>query len=367
MVKKCRSQELYSWLLYFTDDDDEGDRRMRFRFITIVILTVIVAVTLFANGCTQAVPGDPEETNSETETTPVGTDSDPILSEPEEPSEPELPGLIMVSIGNNPNARPQSGLEIADAVYEVLAEGGITRLMAMFYSKGASEIGPVRSIRYCMVEIALGYDSPFAHAGGNADALVYIRDIRPKSLDEIYGAGQHFWRITERTMPDNLYTSTEKLLEGAYLRDYGLSPLTGFPMGEMESGSSATKVEVAFFRSQVMPNIVTYEYKDGVYQRFINDNPNVVKSGGQLAPVNLLFLETETETVIKEELQLDIKVTGEGRAILIRNGRVIPGKWHKDAPASPFSFMDENGQEFTFGKGLTWVHLVPNLNVVSYQ
>ncbi|MEW6524553.1 MAG: DUF3048 domain-containing protein [Bacillota bacterium] len=283
------------------------------------------------------------------------------------PNEPELPGMVLVSIGNNRTARPQSGLEYADVVYEVLTEGGITRLLALFGSRAASEVGPVRSMRYAMVEIALGYNSPFAHAGGSQDALDLIKKLKPKSLDDIYGSGACFWRASHRKAPDNLYTSTERLVEGAKARGYELVPLVRLPGGDLAGGEVAERVVVAFSRQVSAPNVVTYEFDGQAYRRLVNDAPHLVSSGEQLAPQNLLFLETVTRTVMRQELMLDIDVVGKGRALLVRDGRAHAGTWEKASQSAQFSFKDEKGETFPFTWGQTWIHLLPDLKQVEYR
>lgn len=291
----------------------------------------------------------------------------PASQPPSQPRPPELPGLLMVSIGNNRSARPQSGLEHADIVYELLAEGGITRLLALFYSRSAPEVGPVRSLRLAQLEIAMGYGGAFAHAGGNLDALNLIRELKPCSLDEIYGSGAYFWRLTTRKPPDNLYTSTDRLLEAARAKGYQLQELAPLPAGEPGPGDPAQEVVVAFARLVNAPNIVRYEFDGEVYHRQINAEPHTTANGVQLGPANLLFLETETVQVMKEELQLDITVTGQGRALLVRGGQAYAGTWSKSGREQPFAFRSGNGDLLVFAPGQVWIHLVPDLKLVEYR
>ncbi|HAI21329.1 MAG TPA: DUF3048 domain-containing protein [Clostridiales bacterium UBA8153] len=275
--------------------------------------------------------------------------------------------MLLVAIGNNRAARPQSGVEFADVVYEVLAEGGITRLLALFGSRAAPDIGPVRSLRMAMAEIALGYDAPLAHAGGCEEALRFMARQAPKSLDGVRGAGAFFRRVTHRKAPDNLYTSTGQLIEGARARGLRLSPLVRLPHGDRAGGDPATRVVVAFARLVNAPNIVTYEYDGRVYRRSVNDSPHLSAQGQQLAPENLVVLEVKTRTVMRQEPMLDMDVVGQGRALLFRDGRVHAGTWQKTGPGAMFVLRDTQGQLFTFARGQTWFHLVPDLKYVEYR
>ncbi len=115
---------------------------------------------------------------------------------------------VMVVINNAPQARPQSGLLQADLLYEVLAEGEITRLIALFQSSAfTGDIGPVRSIRPYFISIGKSYGAIQVHAGGSPDGYETISRERIENLDEITNAGPYFWREKSRKAPHNLYTN----------------------------------------------------------------------------------------------------------------------------------------------------------------
>ena len=86
-------------------------------------------------------------------------------------SSTEIEGrAVAVMINNHPAARPQSGLHKADIVYELLAEGDVTRFLAIFQSEQPDNIGPVRSARSYYIELAKGYDSLYIAHGNSPDA-----------------------------------------------------------------------------------------------------------------------------------------------------------------------------------------------------
>ncbi len=123
---------------------------------------------------------------------------------------------LAVMINNAPAARPQSGLSQADIVYEVLAEGGITRLIGIFQSQeGIEKIGPIRSIRPYLIRLGESYGGVLVHAGGSPEAYSIIQKQGKQDLDEIGNAGAFFWRAKDRKAPHNLYSSDEKLREAA--------------------------------------------------------------------------------------------------------------------------------------------------------
>ena len=77
---------------------------------------------------------------------------------------------VLATINNHPLARPQSGISDADIIYEIAAEGNMTRLLALFQSELPEEIGPVRSARDYFVHIAKGLDAFYVAHGYSPDA-----------------------------------------------------------------------------------------------------------------------------------------------------------------------------------------------------
>ncbi|MBZ4653226.1 MAG: hypothetical protein JG781_564 [Peptococcaceae bacterium] len=277
---------------------------------------------------------------------------------PQAQEKPRLPGALCVMVDNYYKARPQSGLDKADLVYEILAEGGITRYLALFYQEPAEKIGPIRSARYYFVQLARGYDAPFAHAGGNADALALIPKIGVKDLDEIYNAGGYFWRDNNRQMPHNLYSSTEKLLAGAQAKGYKLIP-PSLPVGSTWEGI-AHKPEITFdYSSGKYTYQVSWVYENQRYTRKINGKPHLMEDGAPIAADNLIAMVAPTREVVKEELESEIKLIGKGEARYFIDGKMMKGSWEKPSPERNIRFLDEKGQPVKFKPGKTWVQVLP--------
>ena len=341
------------------------------KFVTMALVVALLMGGLYGACSWDATDSEPEDPTPVTPSPHLPDeeeDEDETTAGPPWPTERALPTALLVSYGNNPQARPQTGLEQADLVYEVLAEGGITRLMGLFNTYAPEEIGPIRSMRQCLVEIAMGHDSPFAHAGGSMEALASIRRLNAKSLDEIYGAGNYFWRSSQRRPPDNLYTSAEKLLAGATARGFGETPLPEFPSGRLSGGETATTVVVDYSRSTAFPNRISYTWEDGLYWREINHSPHIsTSSGDQLAPHNLLFLETTTREFVRDgDPMVEIDVIGQGAALLFRDGQSYQASWKKTDINGPFTFtLTASGEPLKLTPGQVWIHLVPSLDYVK--
>jgi hypothetical protein len=109
-----------------------------------------------------------------------------------------------IMIENSPDARPQSGLQDAGVVYEAIAEGGITRFLALFQDSRPQYIGPVRSLRPYYIDFGWPYQAAIAHVGGSPDALTQIRSGSYRDLDQFFNSGTYS-RINSRVAPHNVY------------------------------------------------------------------------------------------------------------------------------------------------------------------
>jgi len=287
------------------------------------------------------------------------------LESPEQ-LEPQLPGAFLVMIDNLKAARPQSDLDKADLVYEIIAEAGITRYMTLFYYQGAEKIGPVRSTRGYFVQLAKGYDAPLAHAGGSQEALAMIPQIGVKDFDEIYNSGAYFWRDKTRKKPHNLYTSTDKLLQGAKAKKYELKTPFLQPWGTEWEGTSYTGELVVDYSIKNYPYKVSWCYNENRYERSINGKPHVMEDDVAITADNLLVMVTKITTYVKDGIPLsDVKVVGKGDLICYINGQTLKGYWQKDAVSADMKFYDEQGELLKLKRGTTWIQVVPSLECVA--
>ncbi|MBS3949713.1 MAG: DUF3048 domain-containing protein, partial [Peptococcaceae bacterium] len=293
----------------------------------------------------------------------VPSDDPPIVLPKPEPvvqlPAPDLPGVFIASIDNKSEARPQSGLDRADMVIEMIAEAGITRYMAFFHSKAAPLVGPIRSARYYFASIVKAYNTPFAHVGGSTRALNLIAELRIPDLDEIHNASQAFWRDNSRKMPHNLYTSTERMLAEAQRKRLTISPLPRLPEGEMPKGSANSNVSLTYSPYYK----VTWQWQDGKYLRSINGKLHTMKDGARLTTDNIVIISTPHRDVVTDVLRTDIDIIGNGPAQFLRDGQQFTGTWKKASANDHFEFMVD-GQLFKFKEGVTWIQVVPSMNAV---
>ncbi len=278
-----------------------------------------------------------------------------------EPAEPELPGALAVMIENSWNARPQAGLEKADLVYEMEAEGGITRFLALFHTRRPNRLGPVRSARMGFYDVAVAYGVPYAHAGGSADVREELRyrNTRLLDLDGIYTCGRCFWRIQERRMPHNLYTDAETLIARAREVGWELKPLYRFPRGEAPAGGQAAAA-IAFDWGQGSQD-VTWTWDGQRYLRSQSGGPHVAETGEQISARNVILLFTRyvwDPNTNDGKGQHHVSIVGSGSGYLFRDGRVWPIRWSKPSREEHYTFTTPDGDPALLAPGRTWVEIL---------
>lgn len=275
-----------------------------------------------------------------------------------------MPFLMVVE--NSREARPQSGLNDADVIFETLAEGGIPRFMALYQSKKSPEIGPVRSARTYFLDIAKEYGVPFGHCGGNEDALDIIKKEHMLSLNEI-AYGNYYWRDNKRKAPHNLYTSSEKVEELIAKNSYGgkSNTLLKFDSSYWKNASlnAASKVTLNFSSYYT----TSYEFKNNAYEKFMDGKPALDKNDSSPLVADNLVVQVAKFSMKKGELGLDIKLIGEGDAYVISNGRYVKGKWFRKDVNSPTVIFDENNNIVPLNTGRTWWHIIDKASSVKIE
>ncbi|TJY42359.1 DUF3048 domain-containing protein [Cohnella pontilimi] len=334
--------------------------------------TAVAAALLVSLAACGGSKKEPDATPATT--TPVPTASASASASPSETATVMAPltGLAVssevtsrpfaVMINNLAPARPQSGLTQADTVWELLAEGGITRLVAIFQSKDFTDpIGPVRSIRPYFIQVGEFYSGVLVHAGASNDAFAILRGQHKEDLDEITNAGAFFWRDKTRKAPHNVYTSLEKLRAGAAKRKYSDTasvPALSFSSApDLTGAAPAAEVNIKFTLNNYKVSY-TYDAAKGLYARFINGKPHTDKNNDeQLTAVNLVVLSAKHHSY-DDVGRLEIDLNSGGEAVLFQQGKAIACQWErKDGDVVR---LMKDGKELPFLPGVTYYHVVPD-------
>ena len=279
--------------------------------------------------------------------------------------------VISFKIDNNINARPQSGLQEADAVHEILVEGGMTRFLAFFYDNTSKYLGPIRSARPTDPTLVRPYGGTLVVSGATAGLIPSIRELGVPVLEE--QNSPVMFRISNRKAPHNLYADTELVRQrieerGFYFLQPGPGPLYPFGLNQNNWLKGADKVTVKY------SDFTTVIWKlDGEkYSRFIIDKysenkeavaHNFITQDGNYTDI----LQTETIVVLQGPIYKDPATTlpsvltvGVGNAYVINNDKYIEGTWRRGDINEPFVLTDLNGNDIQVPPSTQWVHILPN-------
>ncbi len=302
---------------------------------------------------------------------PTATAPDPLTGNPVDPEIANKP-VVGVMIENlYPDARPQSGLGSAGVVYEALAEGGITRFLALFDGSLPPSIGPVRSIRPYYLTWGLEYDAPIAHAGGSQPALAAIKSSRLKNIEALVVGAPTFYRAHDRFAPHNYYTKNTTLTNLLKKLGWDNKPtFTPLPRKRdaVETPPSHPSVEIEFSTS---PYAVTYTFDatSNTYLRALGGKPHIDRnSGEQIRVKNIVieFVPTSYGTQKNGKPETTMQLVGSGKTVVLRDGGAVEGKWSKTNQKAPTKLLDGNGSPIEFNAGNTWYEIVPIGTPVKY-
>ncbi|MBU1032165.1 DUF3048 domain-containing protein [Patescibacteria group bacterium] len=297
---------------------------------------------------------------------------------------------LAVMIENHTEARPQSGLFNADIIYEAVAEGGITRFMALFYcNPGDVQIGPVRSARTYYLDWLEEYDALYAHVGGAntpgpADALSQIIKYGVKDLNQFSIGFPVFWRDYQRlghsvATEHTMYSTTTKLWEVGAKRGWTATDSAGirwdknftpWKFKDDKGGGTTSNITVNFWESQSAYQVQwQYDKETNSYKRKNGESHTDLNNGKQLE-AKVVIVQFQREANANDgypgNVHLLYGTTGSGSALIFQDGNVIEGKWIKASRTARSKYLDKNSKEVEFNGGQIWIQTVPEGSKVNY-
>jgi len=261
-----------------------------------------------------------------------------------------------VIVENSADAWPLAGISRANLVFEAPVEGSITRLLAFYdASSTVDRIGPVRSARPYFVEWTDGLDGLLAHVGGSPAAIALINKLKSagfRDLNEFFDA--FFWRSNIRPMPHNTYTSTDLLVKGAAKRAYVAGTFRSFQyMDDVAAPATSTEQTVFIPFEGMYKAEFRYNPDKRDYIRYQNGELQKDDDGEWIRMKNVVVILTSAR-VLDREGRLDLRTTGEGQALLFRNGGKQKAIW-KRTTGNHIRFETVDGLDATFARGSTWI------------
>ncbi len=282
--------------------------------------------------------------------------------------------VTAVMIENSLDARPQSGLDQAGVVFEAIAEGGVTRFMAIFQDTQPTYIGPVRSARPYYVSWLLGFDAAYAHVGGSQDALADISTWGVKDLNQFANSGP-YQRISSRYAPHNVYTSIPALNTLESSKGYTSSTYTGFDRKKDTPSKTPTASTINLSLSGPYYNpSFAYDPSSNSYTRSENGNVHTeLDSSGKSATITPKVVIGMVTPLGQGALDAtgayysNYTTIGSGNAYIFQDGIVTKATWTKNSNTDQIKFTDTTGKLVKLNAGQTWITAVSTDSAVTYK
>ena len=284
---------------------------------------------------------------------------------------------IAVTINNLHKALPQSGIGEADLYYEVLAEGEITRIVAIFENFNSQKIGPVRSAREYFTYFALDNDAIYIHHGGSPTGYSAIRN---RGVDDLDGMNDTtaFLRDKKRANTPGMYEhssyiDTEGILKSIENRGYRQERNNTMPMFSfseenkvLTDGINAIDLKIPFSSYQISE--FKYNSDTGKYERYQSGEPQIDEETSEILTVKNIIVQYANTYVIDGEGRREIDLIGSGEGYFVTNGKAINLTWKKEKYNTPTKWYDSLGNQLEINKGKTWICVYPtNQEDISFE
>lgn len=278
---------------------------------------------------------------------------------------------LAIMFDNHPSSRWQAGISEAEIVYECEVEYPYTRYLAIFLSSDIKQVGSIRSARPYFINYALEYDSIYVHVGGSMAAMNNIQELNVADVDGLYSGAFYRYNDTGKSIPNNMYTSIEKIRntakrlgyrEKGNYKGYDFN-LENTKLSEKHQDSETAEYVKIEYNSE---NTTEYIYdeisnyyirkKDGKLQIDENNDETIIAN-------NILIIKVEKE-VLDNEGRLRLETIGEGNGQYITSGEMINIIWKKAGERDKTNFYDENNNDINLNPGKTWIQIVSDSNEV---
>ncbi len=278
---------------------------------------------------------------------------------------------VAVMINNHNQARKyHAGLQDAYMVYEMIVEGGLTRLMALYKDASTQKIGSIRSARHYYLDYALENDAIYMHWGYSEYAMNDIKNLNVNHIDGMAYGNKYFWKdkslriATEHTA----FSSMDKINQGIsdlnIRNTTNVEPLLHYSidaidLSSMEGAIPANQVVIKYSGSMT----TSYEYDAELlqYKRSVNNAPHMDYEGNfQYTTKNIITYQVKNTTIRGDAKgRQDLANIGSGEGYFISNGYAVPIIWEKKSRTSKTVYKLKNGTELKVNDGNTYIQIQP--------
>lgn len=361
--------------------------------IVIVIIAIIVLAAVAAYLYTRTY-----QPNTVDLGTDIVEDEEPKKGEPKTFAGKSRP--IAVMIDNSKDAMPHAGLNKAYIVYEMIAEGGESRLMALFKGVNLEKIGPVRSSRHYFLDYARENDAIYVHYGWSPEAESDIKTYGINNINGVTSDSIYFWRVSDKVAPHNAVTSTKRILQAAKDKGYRttstISSILNYKVDEFtltdkytssaknvdSVGNSITNsavksenvnnansnIEVLSASKISIPfsqfNVARWEY-DAQNKNYIRYSKNIQevdwdsKEPYTAKNIIITFIKNEILNDGENKGRQTMNTTGIKDGYYITNGEAIKIKCEKTTRGGKTVYKDLNGNVIDVNDGNTFIEICP--------
>ncbi len=340
-------------------------------FVIVLVILIIIAAVLFglkimSDKENNSLVVNANETNVNEEKEEVVVEQPKTLASDSRP--------IAVMIDNHIDAMPQAGLLEADIVYEIIVEGGETRLMLILQDKDLEKIGPIRSARHYFLDYALENDAIYVHYGWSPQAKSDISKYSVDNINGIYESSTSFWRVSDKYAPHNAVTSTEKIMSIAKRKDYRTTTTQDTVLNyvveevNLEDGEIANTVTIPYSYA----NTVKYEYDADKkeYVRYSRGEKQVDWDTEKTVTTKNIIIEKAENWTLDDG-------SGKGRQTIdnikelegyyITNGKAIEITCNKTSRNGQTVYKDLDGNEINVNDGKTFIQICPEDSKITFE
>ena len=282
---------------------------------------------------------------------------------------------IAVSINNNHAAWPQSGLQDAYMAYELIAEGGITRILAFFKDTNTEKIGSVRSARHYFLDYVLENDAIFVHYGHSPQALSDIKSLSINNINGMYDASAFYRDKTlKRASEHTAFTTMEKIKKTIKSKGYRTETDKGTLLkyspvnkdySKDETSKTANKVSITY--SDYQTTSYQYDKDNKVYKMYMSNKEHAdLVTKKQYTVKNIITYQVENSSIDKKGRQ-NLYNTGSGEGYFISNGIATKIKWSKVSRSAKTKYTLMDGTELVVNDGNTWIHIQPKNKTLKIE
>ncbi|MBQ3404152.1 MAG: DUF3048 domain-containing protein [Oscillospiraceae bacterium] len=370
-----------------------ASRNSVYRILTAAILVILaLALCFLSSGCSKGDDEAEQEPAEEVVEPEVTEEEEPAEEVPEEPegffnpltgeaTETDISGNkpYAVMLNNISKALPQSGVASADIIYEVLVEGGYTRLCAFYQDLSDVEIlGSVRSMRHYYLDLARAYDAIYVHAGGSYIAYDQIGSTGLTDIDGVNGTGEIFYRDAERKAhmgyEHSLMVEVSRI--PAFLEKYKIntahsagfvSNLSFTDDATPADGTAAENVKVEY--SGIKNTSFEYNAEDKLYYASQNGKDFIDGlDNSRVTVTNIVVIKAATSNIPNDDKgRIDIKLTGTGDGYFICGGKAVPITWSRGDRGDQFTYKLADGSDLVLGVGKTYISIIPTNRDVTFS